>query len=61
MLPQISPVGSAETVSSLNLRSGTQVIEVNNSNELSDSYFANLTNEMLFQRGADVADTQAQR
>lgn len=61
MLPQISPVGSAETVSSLNLRSGTQVIEVNNSNELSDSYFANLTNEMLFQCGADVADTQAQR
>lgn len=61
MLPQISPVGSAETVSSLNLRSGTQVIEVNNSNELSDSYFANLTNEMLFQCRADVADTQAQR
>lgn len=61
IFPQTSPVVSAETVSSLNLRSGTEVIEVNNSNELTDSYFANLTNEMLFQCGADIADTQAQR
>lgn len=61
MFPQTSPVVLAETVSSRNLRSSTEVIKVNNSNELCDSYFADLTNEMLFQCGADVADTQAQR